>query len=603
MLFCINKSLSAIELNTVMLSLKRPISTLLLISLAMTMPVATSMAAVDEAQARKAGEAAVQTVIPRKIEHKKLKLGFMPFGVKVTDITISENERFAKHPLRDWPFFATASQVDLTADLLPLLIGRISITDLNIRDFHANVLVDKNYNLNVGDLMQQKRSSLMSWLRVKSFHASGGSVQVVDATAVRGPAKLIFDDIDARFTGFAIKDKFNLDVGLRTPSSKTRNVRLKGVAGPILNTVRSEQVPLDGLLTVDKAPILPFSPYIPQGLTAYPVSGTASMKLQLKGNAWEGMVSHGGIQLENLVLASPDRTQRGKSFTMGLDIGRNIVSLKKSTLEVNDMAVSLGRNRLTVDGVIRGIPRAPVMDVDIRAPSLEPTEMEEIYPFVRAYMPKGLAYSGTTSINIHAQGDVNGVTASGIFDSSKMGVFLPDVFEKKAGTQLKVDFNAQVNPSQFTIKAKANVLGKDITMLNARLFSEGLREVLGSRVTTRQLNTIFKPSNTLTISQVEGVMNYDIHFIRVEKMNMSELLDIEGVVGDAQVTGSLEVKTLIVHWDVDAKLSSERSRKLIKIAPSLANIADADGRIPFRFRVDGNIEKPTVSLVKSLAMR
>ena len=586
-----------------MLSLKRPISTLLLISLAMTMPVATSMAAVDEAQARKAGEAAVQTVIPRKIEHKKLKLGFIPFGVKVTDITISENERFTKHPLRDWPFFATASQVDLTADLLPLLIGRISITDLNIRDFHANVLVDKNYNLNVGDLMQQKRSSLMSWLRVKSFHASGGSVQVVDATAVRGPAKLIFDDIDARFTGFAIKDKFNLDVGLRTPSSKTRNVRLKGVAGPILNTVRSEQVPLDGLLTVDKAPILPFSPYIPNGLTAYPVSGTASMKLQLKGNAWEGMVSRGGIQLENLVLASPDGQQRGKSFTMGMDIGRNIVSLKKSTLEVNDMAVSLGRNRLTVDGVIRGIPRAPVMDVDIRAPSLEPTEMEEIYPFVRAYMPKGLAYSGTTSINIHAQGDANSLTASGIFDSSKMGVFLPDVFEKKAGTQLKVDFNAQVNPSQFTIKAKANVLGKDITMLNARLFSEGLREVLGSRVTTRQLNTIFKPSNTLTISQVEGVMNYDINFIRVEKMNMSELRDIEGVVGDAQVTGSLEVKTLIVHWDVDAKLSSERSRKLIKIAPSLANIVDADGRIPFSFRVDGNIEKPTVSLAKSVAVR
>lgn len=584
-------------------SLKRPISTLLLISLAMTIPVPTSMAAVDEAQARKAGEAAVQTVIPRKIEHKKLKLGFMPFGVKVTDITISENERFAKHPLRDWPFFATASQVDLTAELLPLLIGRISITDLNIKDFHANVLVDKNFNLNVGDLMQQKRSSLMSWLRVKSFHASGGSVQVVDATAVRGPAKLLFDDIDARFTGFAIKDKFNLEVGLRTPNAKTRNVSLKGVAGPILNTVRSEQVPLDGLLTVDKAPILPFSPYIPDGLTAYPISGTASMKLQLKGNAWEGMVSRGGIQLENLVLASPDGQQRGKAFTMGLDIGHNIVSLKKNTLEVNDMAVSLGRNRLTVDGVIRGIPRAPVMDVNIRAPNIEPAEMEEIYPFVRAYMPKGLAYTGTTSINIHAQGDAKGLTASGIFDSSKMGVFLPEVFEKKAGTQLKVDFKAELNPSQFTIKAKANVLGKDITMLNARLFSEGLREVLGSRINARQLNMIFKSSNTLSISQVAGVMNYDINFIRVEKMNMSELRDSEGIVGDAQVNGSLEIKTLIVHWDVDAKLSSERSRKLIKIAPSLASIADAEGRIPFSFRVDGHIEKPTVSLPKSLAVR
>jgi hypothetical protein len=98
-------------------------------------------------------------------------------------------------------------------------------------------------------------------------------------------------------------------------------------------------------------------------------------------------------------------------------------------------------------------------------------------------------------------------------------------------------------------------------------------------------------------------MNYDISFIRVEKMNLSDLRDAEDIVGDAQITGSLEIKTLIVHWDVDAKLSSERSRKLIKIAPSLANIADADGRIPFRFRVDGNIEKPIVSLAKSLAVR
>jgi acyl-coenzyme A thioesterase PaaI-like protein len=83
-----------------------------------------------------------------------------------------------------------------------------------------------------------------------------------------------------------------------------------------------------------------------------------------------------------------------------------------------------------------------------------------------------------------------------------MGVFLPEVFEKKAGTQLKVDFNAQLNPSQFTIKAKANVLGKDIVMLNARLFSEGLAEVLGNRITARQLNLICKSSNTLTLSQV-----------------------------------------------------------------------------------------------------
>jgi ligand-binding sensor domain-containing protein len=184
-----------------------------------------------------------------------------------------------------------------------------------------------------------------------------------------------------------------------------------------------------------------------------------------------------------------------------------------------------------------------------------------------------------------------------------MGVFLPEVFEKKAGTTLKVDFSAQLIPSQFTIKAKANVLGTNIVMLNASLFKNGLREVLGNRMSARQLDLIFKPSNSLIISQVEGVMNYENNFIRLERMNLSGLSDAEGVVADAQVTGSLAANTLIVHWDVDAKLSVERSRKLLKAAPAFANIVDVDGRIPFRFRVDGNIEKPNIYLAKAEAGR
>jgi hypothetical protein len=76
-------------------------------------------AAVDENTARQAGATAVKAVIPRKIDYKKLNFSLMPFGVKVNDITFSENERFAKHPLRDWPFFARADEVSLTAELLP----------------------------------------------------------------------------------------------------------------------------------------------------------------------------------------------------------------------------------------------------------------------------------------------------------------------------------------------------------------------------------------------------------------------------------------------------------------------------------------------------
>ena len=98
---------------------------------------------VDESTARKAGEAAVKSVIPRKIDYNKLKFSLVPFGVKVKEITLSENERFAKHPLRTWPFFARAQEVSLTADLLPLFIGRISVNELAIQHFQANTLLSQ----------------------------------------------------------------------------------------------------------------------------------------------------------------------------------------------------------------------------------------------------------------------------------------------------------------------------------------------------------------------------------------------------------------------------------------------------------------------------
>lgn len=564
------------------------------------LPAAAPAADIDETRARQAGQAAVQTVIPRKMDYRKLKLGLMPFRATVHDLTISENERFARHPLRDWPHFYNAREVDITAELLPLLIGRINITRLGIRDFQANLLVDKDYSLNTGDLMQQKRGRLMSWLRIKEFHAEGGSLRVVDATAARGPARLVFDRIDARFSGFALKDRFRIELGLRTPGATDRNVRLSGMAGPILDTVRSEQVPLDGTLTVEDAPILPFSAYIPAGLTAYPAGGSASLKLALKGNAWDGMTTHGGIRLDNLVLASADGKQRGKPFTLGLDIGRNVLMLKKQQLEIHDMAMTLGGNRLVVDGRVLGIPRDPEIDINMRAAALDLPAMEEIYPFFRAYLPPGLRFTGTAAMNIHSRGGMRGMDASGGLDVSGLGLFLPEVFEKKPGSELKVSFSAQLVPADFTIKARGNVSGGNLILHNAWLFRDGLRAALGLRPGAAGTDSAIRPSDTLTAGAVRGVMEYDNGFVSFRNFAATHLSDPEGPVMDALFSGSFDLNRLIVRWEVSARLSEARSRRLVKALPALAAQLDAEGRLPFRFRVEGPMTNPRVSAAQPL---
>ena len=70
-----------------------------LLATALILTMIPARAAVDEAQARRAGEAAVQTVIPRKMDYQRLKLGLLPFSARVSNLTISATVRPSRVPV------------------------------------------------------------------------------------------------------------------------------------------------------------------------------------------------------------------------------------------------------------------------------------------------------------------------------------------------------------------------------------------------------------------------------------------------------------------------------------------------------------------------
>ena len=105
-----------------------------------------------------------------------------------------------------------------------------------------------------------------------------------------------------------------------------------------------------------------------------------------------------------------------------VDVAAVKAALKQQQIALNNMAVSMGSNRLTVDGVVRGIPRRPVIDVDLRAPAIDLPSMEEIYPFFRAYLPKGLVFTGAVALDSHARGDMDGLDAGGTLDADRKSV-------------------------------------------------------------------------------------------------------------------------------------------------------------------------------------
>jgi len=550
--------------------------------------------AVSEAAAKAAGEAAVQKIIPRKIVYHNLRLKFLPFGASVKDVTISESRRYENHPLTNWPHFATARQAELTVELMPLILGRISVSDMKVQDFQLNVLVDKDYNLNVTDMFQQRQMPLMKWLKVRSFRATGGTVRLIDANAARGPADITFTDVEAVASNFAIKENFNGSISMRTPGAATRNVSVRGTAGPILLADRVEQVPFSGQLSVDKAPITPFLTYVPDGMTAYPEGGTATVKMQGGGNLWDGATGKGTVLLENIVLASPDGKTRGKAFNLGLDIGEAQLSLKRDVVELKAISVALGNTRINIGGTVRRLlDDNPVLDVDIASAAVDLLPLEEIYPFVRAYLPAGMAYSGKVAVNLHAAGTMENMTARGAINAAALGAFLDGVFEKKIGTPLTVDVSASLKPLELRMTAQADVAGSELVILNAWMLRDGLRQAMAGHPSLKNLdNAIRSQQRTLIATSVRGKTTYENGLVRFEKIAALGLRDSEGILGDAWASGTFDLNKRVVSVEVTTLLSDERSRRLQ--VPRLVT-ASTDGRVQFRFRVEGSIDSPSVS--------
>jgi hypothetical protein len=93
---------------------------------------------------------------------------------------------------------------------------------------------------------------------------------------------------------------------------------------------------------------------------------------------------------------------------------------------------------------------------------------------------------------------------------------------------------------------------------------------------------------------VRGTMDYDNGLASFRNFAADSLSDADGPVMDTLITGSFDLNQLVVRWDVSARLSALRSQKLLKASPGLAALMDADGRLPFRFKVEGPMEKPRV---------
>ena len=157
--------------------------------------ILVSPAAITEAIVPK-----ISAMLDREVKIGKAELGLFPIGVRITDVTIANNESFADRSL------AKIDHIDANLQYLPLLLGRIKIKELAIHGWEMMLFKDSagtiNYDFFSARAMLPGKQQQFKEPLCRKFRLDGGRLMVRDdSTGFRlllGNVRLSYDMLGER---------------------------------------------------------------------------------------------------------------------------------------------------------------------------------------------------------------------------------------------------------------------------------------------------------------------------------------------------------------------------------------------------------------------
>lgn len=461
-------------------------SSLLLISLLNFANIADSSAAQQETGTKKNKQ---QSGMLEKIAQKNLgrdiAFRFHPYmfgitGIRLDNFRIAENEKYLKeHPYLS-PWAVSSESVDIRYNPLALLIGRISISKIEITNPQVQVAIDSHARSNFEDLAeQQKKNRFSNWIRAHYLKIENMNVDIYSELMFAQPIKYEVSDIDVDIRN-VIKGKIaTVKVVAKTPDAITQNVDISGTIGPIVSIARMEESPMTIQYNVHDAPLAFELAKIPDSVMqdkryrrtiALPESGLANVGIKLNGDVWSGIDVDGNIDLSNIVLASIDKEVKGIPFDVNVGLSTQ-VSLDKQTTEVENISIKLNDALISIKGKINNIIDNPQADLVLSSEDIDLEKLNRIYPFF-SEINKIKIIHGATELDLKAGGNLkNGLTLKGALALKELQ--LSNLKETQKGKALNASISLNKDFSFSTNKNQVNFEDIQLDIANSLIQISG----------------------------------------------------------------------------------------------------------------------------------
>ncbi|HWC15999.1 MAG TPA: AsmA-like C-terminal region-containing protein, partial [Terriglobales bacterium] len=426
--------------------------------------------------------------------HRDVKLGNMslkivPFSIRVSDVQIGEDPKFATgRP------FATTQDLAVSVKLLPLLHHEVAVNSVELVDPKIELVRNPQGVWNFASLQGQQAPSNAQPAQSQApaqkpaakqqpskpspapgapanqpaenkpaqafslaeLKITNGQVAITDQQ--KHQSRAVYDHIDLGLKGYEPGKPFDISLAAHLPGQGDQYVKFEGTAGP-LNDKNSMATHLDGRLKLNQVSLNGVQKFLnsPQ-LQQYDaiVSGDASVR-----NNNGDMNSTGNLELNNVRVKGTEIGYPIKAdFNVGDDLNSDVIKIAK-------LNVNLGPTPISLTGEVNTRPTPAQLNVQLKANNASITELAKLAGAFGVAFNPGMQVAGTLNTDIHASGAADKPAVNGNLSAANLVISGKDIPQPVKVPAITLALTpTTVKSNDFTAQSGSTTLNGNLAMTN-----------------------------------------------------------------------------------------------------------------------------------------
>ena len=479
----------------------------------------------------------LQQKLNRPVSLGEMHLSIFPPRFKVQNPSIGDDPRFSSNTP-----FVRAQELDVSARLLPLLRKQVQIDSVSLQRPSLNLIKNREGVWNFASLGHtattnsqpappaqtptgkpspqepSPTSAPAEQFALKELNISDGTISVLDQQTSQTPS--VYDHIDISLRDFSPQRPFTVDVVAHMAGSRSQQVKLAGVGGPIDNG-QPANTPFHGTLSLKQVRTSDLSKF----LSSPAVSGaegviTADTKIS---NESGKLSAQGESQLQNVKLHGTDL---GFPISAQYDLTND---LNAQFITIRNLVLQLGATPLHLTGTINSKAQTPDLDLNVKANNVSIAEAMKLGTLSGMALSPDTDASGNLNANLQVRGPADKPALNGTVVASNIQLSGKQIAQAVHIPALTLTLTpSQIESNPFNVTSAGTTLNVQFTLRNYQAPAPVIDA--SGRASNAQLPAILSMAKAYGVTSLDkisgaGTMNLDMRATGpLKSVNSSEIM-------------------------------------------------------------------------------